>query len=134
MKSIYLADGKCIFHDPGPEMIPLFTDMDPDFRVESIQPGKGFTPKFQSMREQDIILEDSPFEYSLQDLMELLNGEVMKAKGDRYSALDILYVLSLKDLNSCSSCGWNCQVNRFNQEKGTVTQRLIFCMYDPSKS
>ena len=130
MNSIYVADGKCIFHDPGPEMIPVFTDLDPGFRVESIQPGKEFTPKFQSLRKQDIILGNSPFEYSVKDLMESLYGKVMKGKGDRYSALDILYVLSLKALNSCSFCGWNCQVNRFNKEKGKCgLSSLVYASY-----
>ena len=34
MKGIYQCDGDIIFHDPGPEMIPLFREMDPSYSVQ----------------------------------------------------------------------------------------------------
>ena len=118
MKSIYVANGECIFHDPGPEMIPTFLAMDKGFHIESIRPRNDFIPKFQRLKEQDIFLEKSPFEYSPEELVGILNGKPAKKKGERSSALDIPYVLCLRSLNQCSWCGLNCGVNRFSKEKG----------------
>ena len=130
MKSIYVANGECIFHDPGPEMIPTFLSMDQGFQIESIRPGNNFIPKFQFLKKQNVILEKSPLEYSPQDLISTLTGKVKKTEGTRNSALDILYVLCLKSLSNCSLCGWNCGVNRFGHEKGKCGLSSI--VYAPS--
>ena len=129
MKSIHVVNGECIFHDPGPEMIPTFLALDKGFRVESLRPGNNFIPKFQSLRKQKIYLEDSPFEYSAEALFGILNGKVTRNQGTLYSALHIYYVLCLKFLSSCSLCGWFCGVNRF-AEKGKCG--LASIIYAPS--
>lgn len=118
MQSIYVVDGECIFHDPGPEMISAILAMHPEFRIESIRPRIGFVPKFQLRRQQDIFLEDSPFEYDPEALTEILNGKVTKNRGTRHSGLDIAYALCLKCLSKCSLCGWDCGINRYRNETG----------------
>ena len=99
-------------------MIDLLKNMDPDFQIRSIQPGRNFRPKFQNLREKTIILEDSPFDYSWEELVAAFNGKFKQKVGNSYSMLDILYVLSLKMLNRCNLCGWHCEINRFNGERG----------------
>jgi putative pyruvate formate lyase activating enzyme len=119
MNKIYVADGNCIFHDPGPEMLPVLLGLNPNFQIMSIRPGNDFRPKFQALRERDIHLEGSPLEHEPSYLLEAINNKKScPDKGDRYSALDILYAVSLMALKSCSLCGWNCGINRFMQEKG----------------
>lgn len=130
MKSIHIVNGETIFHDPTPDLISLFKKFDSGFQVRSIQPGRSFTPKFQCLRDKTIVLENPPFEYSSEELMAALEGKDIPKKGNRYSALDILYVLSLKTLNSCSLCGWHCGVNRFNREKGKCgLSSSVYCAY-----
>lgn len=119
MNKIYIANGECIFHDPGPEMIPVFLSIDPNYKIESSKPGNDFRPRFQILREQYIYLERSPLEYDIDSLLRSIHAEeTSQGKSDRYSSLDVLYAVSLMSLKSCSLCGWNCGINRFMQEKG----------------
>lgn len=120
MNKIYvLKNGECVFHDPGPEMIPVFLSIDPDYKVISTGPGEGFVPKYQQLRDRYVFLEDSPFDYSCEFLLDVLDGKINTTRGDRYAAIDILQAVAYKSLESCSFCGWNCSVNRFLNEKGT---------------
>ena len=117
MKKIYQIGEETIFHDPGPEMIRFFSDIDPSYKVQSVQPGSGFTPKFQLLREKKIKTNRALFDMSKEELRSLFNGQT-KPKietGEEYfySALDILCVLSLKHINKCRLCGWNCGANRY---------------------
>ncbi|MGV8081012.1 MAG: hypothetical protein AB2L22_13270 [Syntrophales bacterium] len=121
MNKIYILrdNNECIFHDPGPEMIPIFRDIDPHYRILSIRPGSDFVPKFQALRKNIVHLKHSPFDYDTQVLLEMIKGNHCNlSEGDSYTALDLLYAVSLMALRNCSLCGWHCGVNRFERMVG----------------
>jgi putative pyruvate formate lyase activating enzyme len=119
MKKIYHCDGEVIFHDPGPEMLRFFSEVDTAYKVQSVQPGPSFIPKFQRLRKTKIRTNRPLFEMTENELMTILNGktETKSEIEEEYwhSALDILYVLSLKHIKGCRLCGWNCGANRFRE-------------------
>ena len=51
MTRIYQFGSEIICHDPGPEIIPFFREVDPDYHVESVREGEDFRPRFQKLRE-----------------------------------------------------------------------------------
>jgi putative pyruvate formate lyase activating enzyme len=118
MKKIYHCDGEVIFHDPGPEMLPYFRGINPSFTVKSMHPGPIFIPKFQRLRKTKIRTNRPLFEMTENDLMTV-NGQTETKSGLKkeycYSALDILYVLSLKYIKKCYLCGRTCGINRFRK-------------------
>lgn len=117
MNKTYIVDGKCIIHDPGTKMIPVIKLLNPNYQMMSIKPEIGFRPKFQALRNRFIYLQESPLENEIDDLFNAINSkESRQDKGDKYSALDILYEISLKALGKCNLCGWNCGINRFQEE------------------
>lgn len=70
MNEIFLVEDQLVVLDPGPEMIPFMSTMSPGFRVESVQPGPWFTPKFRGLDKEEVVLEQPLFELDLEDLRE----------------------------------------------------------------
>lgn len=119
MKRIYKVNDEVIFHDPGPEMIPVFAAMDTNYRIQSIRPGPGFIPKFQSLREKMIRSNRTLFDLSAAELTNLLNQHWRESSDDHEnSQLDVLFVLALSTLGQCRLCGWECKVNRYTGPEG----------------
>jgi putative pyruvate formate lyase activating enzyme len=119
MKKIYHSEGEVIFHDPGPEMLRFFAEVDPSYRVQSIQPGPAFIPKFQLLREKNVKTSRPLFEMSKNELMSIFNGQTETKsgieEGNWYSILDVLYVSSLKHIKECRLCGKDCGINRYRE-------------------
>ena len=117
MKGIYQVNGDTIFHDPGPEMIKIFAEIDPSYKVMSVQPGSGIIPKFQRLRKKMVQIEDSLIEMDSEELKETFNENPRDRmdilKGNIVSGFDVLHALSLSSLNDCRLCGWECGVNRY---------------------
>jgi len=117
MKGIYQVNGDTIFHDPTPEMIRIFAEMDPSYKVMSVQPGSDFIPRFQLLRKKMVQIDDRLIEMDLEELKETLNKNSQDRmdilKGDIVSRFDVLHALSLSSLHDCRLCGWECGVNRF---------------------
>ncbi len=117
MKGMYFTKDDCVFHDPTSKDIPFLARIIPSFRVESVQPGKGFVPKFQRLREKKILLGKSIFELGYEELRAILLGSVPIYNDTEekysYSLLDVLYALALRVMSCCNFCGHDCKVNRF---------------------
>jgi putative pyruvate formate lyase activating enzyme len=122
MNEIYFVEDQIMVHDPGPEMIPFLSALSPSFRVESVRPGPGFVPKFQTLKKQKVVLDRPLFELGTDDMKSILFGTHLNQQnldaGYPYSLLNILQSLSLSEISHCGLCGWNCGVNRFSGEKG----------------
>ena len=119
MTRIYQLGGEVICHDPGPEMISFFKGIDPDYRLESVRPQKGFKPRFQKLRESKISTDRALFELNALEIKKLLKGsngsQPAKTTQYTYSKLDLLNVVALKSLSDCRLCGWQCGINRYHQ-------------------
>jgi putative pyruvate formate lyase activating enzyme len=117
MKRIYQMDGEIIFHDPGPELARVFAEIDPSYKVQSVQPGPGFTPAFQRLREQMVQIREPLIEMDSSELIQVFNENAKAAlnvlDGDIISKSDILHTLALNTLGECRLCGWECGVNRY---------------------
>ena len=122
MKGIYEINGEIIFHDPDPEMAKIFSKWDSSYKVKSIQPGAGFTPKFQQLRDEMIQIDRPLIEMSTDELIEKLAKKPQYGMnilgGEIVSKFDVLYALSLNRLGECRLCGWNCGVNRYQDTRG----------------
>ena len=122
MKGIYQINGEIVFHDPDPEMAKIFAKLDPLYKVKSVQPGAGFTPKFQQMREEMVQLEDPLIEMNPEELKETLNKSPQHMLdvlgGEIVSNFDVLHALSLSSISECRLCGWDCGVNRYHDMTG----------------
>lgn len=121
MNEIFLVEDQLVVLDPGPEMIPFMSTMSPGFRVESVQPGPWFTPKFRGLDKEEVVLERPLFELDLEGLREAFfkkGPPLAKLDGEhKYSRLKLLHALSLNELSHCRLCGWECGINRFSGEK-----------------
>jgi len=119
MKKIFQVGEETIFYDPGPEMLKFFKDLDPLYEVQSLQPGADFIPKFQHLRKIQVEINESVFELSERKLFSLVKDQAPPItkieEGFSHSALDLLYVLSLKNINHCRLCGWQCDVDRYSE-------------------
>jgi len=119
MTRIYQFGSEVICHDPGPEMIPFFKEIDPNYSLESVRPQQGFKPRFQKLRESKISTDKALFELSTQEIKNLLqdsnDAQSVKSLKYTYSKLDLLNVLALKSLSDCRFCGWQCGVNRYHE-------------------
>jgi len=117
MKGIYQINDEIVFHDPDPEMGKIITEMDPLYKVTSVQAGSGFTPRFQQLRKKMVQVDDPLIEMDTDELGETLNENPQDMldilKGEIVSKFDILHVLSLSILSDCRLCGWECGVNRY---------------------
>ena len=112
MTRIYQFGDEVICHDPGPEMIPFFKQLDPNYCLESKLPQKGFRPKFQMLRDSNITTDRKLFEMNELEIKTLLQGGNDESASHEsncvYSKLDLLYVLALKSMSDCNLCGWQC--------------------------
>jgi len=117
MKAIYQIGDEVIFHDPNAEMARIFAEMDPTYKVRSVQPGRGFVPKFQQLRKEMIQTYTPLIEMDSKELEEVFSrkgGSVMNImKGEVVSKFNVLHALSLSSLSECRLCGWDCGVNRY---------------------
>lgn len=117
MRAIYQVGGETIFHDPGPEMIPVFAALDESYRIQCIQPGPGFIPRFQRLRQKKIEMNEPLIDMDVEALKAALTGH-RRLKGEgKYecSALDVLSTLSHAALRECCLCGLECGINRYQQ-------------------
>ena len=121
MKRIYQMDGEIVFHDPGPELIRVFAEIDPSYKVQSVQPGPGFTPAFQRLKEQMVQIREPLIEMDTSDLIRAFDEDPQDAlnvlKGDIVSKFDVLYALALNTLGECRLCGWECGLNRYKHTR-----------------
>ena len=117
MKAIYQIGGETIFHDPGPEMIPVFAALDQSYRIESVPPMPGFIPKFQRLRQKRMKTDKPLMEMTVEELRAALAGKHgVKAEGKyECSALDVLHALSCAAMRECRLCGWECGINRYQE-------------------
>jgi len=117
MKGIYISGDVCVLHDPTDEDMPFLVRTDPSFRVESIQPGKGYVPKFQRLRDKKILLDRSIFELDCEELRAILLGSIPVSNGTEekyfYSLLDVLFALASRVMSCCNLCGYDCRNNRY---------------------
>lgn len=117
MNKIYKFGNEVIVHDPTPEMIPFLRYLNPDYRIESVQPPRDFVPKFQRLKKERIKTDRPLFEMHIEELESILDGTYRPQRGAdlsfEYSKLDVLHALSLQNLSECRLCGRNCGVNRF---------------------
>ena len=122
MKGIYQINGEIVFHDPDPEMAKIFAKLDPSYKVKSVQPGPGFTPKFQQLREEMVQLEDPLIEMNTEELFEVLDQNPQNRLnilgGEIVSKFAVLHALSLSSVSECRLCGWDCGVNRYHDTSG----------------
>lgn len=122
MKGIYQIGDEVIFHDPDHEMAKIFAKLDPCYEVKSIQPGRGFIPKFQMLHHEMVHIDNPLIEMRSEDLMETLNRSPQHVNilsgGEIVSKLDILHALSLESVSDCRLCGWDCGVNRYQDSRG----------------
>jgi putative pyruvate formate lyase activating enzyme len=120
MKAIYQIGEETIFHDPGPEMIPVFAALDESYRIQSVQPGPGFIPSFQRLRQKRVAIDEPLMEMEIDELKAVFSGDHgAKGKGKyHYSGLDVLSALSHAALRECRLCGWECGMNRYQQPSG----------------
>lgn len=122
MKGIYQVNGQVIFHDPTPDMVAVFAEIDSSFSIQSTQPDPNFIPKFQQLRAKCFRANKPLIEMDVDELKSIFdeikkdnfqnNGEYI------YSGLDVLYALSLNNLSECRLCGWNCGKNRYRDMTG----------------
>lgn len=135
MNEIFFFEGQCIVYDPGPEMIPFLSAMSPGFKVELVQPGPGFTPRFQELAKEVVVLEHPMFELTHEQLQEAFykKGQhpVKSDDGHKYPGLQVLQALALGELSHCDLCGWKCGVNRFLGERGKCGLGSQFFASDP---
>jgi putative pyruvate formate lyase activating enzyme len=121
MTRIYLLERQCIVLNPGPESIP-FLSMSTGFKVESVQAGPRFSPRFRNLAKEDVFLDRPLFELNEEELIAIYLKKLFipdNANGEhKYSRLRILHALSLSKMSHCRSCGWECGINRFSGEKG----------------
>jgi hypothetical protein len=121
MSKIYLVEGQCVVLDPGPEMIPFLSATSEGFKLESVQPGLGFSSRYRDLTREYVFLDRPLFELSSEDLRVAFlskQSTLDNANNEyKYSRLRILYALSLSELSHCGLCGWECGVNRFSGEK-----------------
>lgn len=68
MSKIYLFEGQCIVYDPEPGMIPFLSAASPRFKLESVQAGPWFSPRFRDLAKEDVFLDRPFFELSQEDL------------------------------------------------------------------
>jgi putative pyruvate formate lyase activating enzyme len=117
MKGMYFTKDDCVLHDPTSKDKPFLARIIPSFRVESVQPGKGFVPKFQRLRDKKIMLDRSIIELDYEELMAILlrRASVSNDAEEKhfYSLLEVLYALALRVMSCCNFCGHDCGVNRF---------------------
>ena len=122
MSKIYLFGGQCVVLDPGPEMIPFLCKASPDFKVESIQPGPWFSPRFKDLAKEDVVSDRPLFECGEEELKAVYLGKRStpdNAKDEhKYSKINVLHALSLSEMSHCRLCGWECGINRFSGGKG----------------
>ena len=102
MTRIYQFGSDIVCHDPGPEMIPFFSEVDPDYRLQSKPQRKGFVPRCQKLRKSKVYSDKALFEISEKEIKQLLKEcddlEVTGVSPYAYSKLDLMYVLALKCL------------------------------------
>jgi putative pyruvate formate lyase activating enzyme len=135
MNEIFFHNGQCIVYDPGPEMIAFLSAVSPGFKVESIQPGPGFTPRFQKLTKEEVVLERPLFELNPEELREAFFRKGQHPDkpddGHKYSRLQVLQALAFSELSHCRLCGWGCGVNRFLGERGKCGLGSQFFASDP---
>jgi len=116
MNRIYYAPDGIICHDPGPGMIPFFSALDENYRVESIRPGNGFIPRFQLLRQKRIATGKGLFESNEKELLDKIASTpaIGIEDANEIFAFDALYALSLREISNCRLCGHECGVDRYN--------------------
>jgi uncharacterized Fe-S radical SAM superfamily protein PflX len=120
MKGIYQIGEELVAHDPGPEMIPFFTRLDPNYQVESVQPGAGFISNLCKLREEAVQAPQDLLSISAEQLLSCLRQE-RSVKGEVFqSALSVLQAAVLKAVQECRLCGHECGVNRYAQAGSVV--------------
>jgi putative pyruvate formate lyase activating enzyme len=117
MKGIYLIGEEVIMHDPGPEMLRMLAQINPLFRLQSIQPGETWKPKFQKLRENRLWVNQPLLDMSEEQLIGLLAG-TLEGTGEPgadylYSILDVLQIQTFQAFSDCRLCGLDCRVNRY---------------------
>jgi len=122
MTRIYLFGKECVVHNPSPGTIPFLSKVHSRFKVESVQPSPGFSPRFMNLYKEDVFLDQPLFELNEEELTGIylrkrsisdnVNSEY------KYSRLNVLHALSLSEMSHCRLCGWECGINRFSGEKG----------------
>ena len=110
-KIYYTSDGRLVFHDPGPEMIPLLSAMDPNFKIDSIQPQPGFLPKFQKAKKETVTLRKPLFDITHEDL-DIPDPPGLD-EATSHLTFDALCALALSEISQCRLCGRVCGTNRF---------------------
>lgn len=117
MKGIYQIGEELVAHDPGPEMIPFFTRLDPNYQVESVQPGAGFISNLCKLREETVQAPQDLLNLSVEQLLSCLRQEQSPTLegGAFQGALGVLQTAVLKAVQECRLCGHECGVNRYAQ-------------------
>jgi putative pyruvate formate lyase activating enzyme len=115
MKGIYQFGEEFVAHDPGPEMIPFFTRLDPDYRVDSVRPGAGFISKLRGLRQEAVYAPRDLLDLGVEELLSCLRQEQSATLegGAFQSGFSVLQAAGLKSAQGCRLCGHRCGVNRY---------------------
>jgi len=115
MKGIYQIRDELVAHDPGPEMIPFFTRLDPHYQVASVQPGAGFISKLRNLRQEAVYAPQDLLDLSVEQLLSCLRQENSPTLGGGVfqSGFSVLQAAVLKAVQECRLCGHQCGVNRY---------------------
>lgn len=119
--TIISGDGSIQVIDPDISFLPVLKEIQPDFKVLSDAPGKGFIPGFQKLKNGFIYkLTDEELHAMKTDMLWGIHNAAMEERiplvGEgEVSALDMKVELANRILRACSLCGWNCGVDRVKQ-------------------